>query len=97
MGFCFQQLKRSHVRSAQLQHRHKFDSSRAATAAALQAYRFLAPVLCSDTALLRSIERATHLNVRPHNVLLAEGIVAREAYVSALAQHFGLAANESIQ
>ncbi len=83
-------LKRFNVRSVHLPQQIPVHSL-AAIAATRRAYGFLSPALCSDTALDRSIERASRWNVRPHDVLLAEGIISRNDYVSALARHFGLA------
>ena len=89
MYLSLQRSKRFNVRSVHTP-QHKSVHSFAANAVTRRAYDFLSPAFCSEIALDRSIERASRLNVRPHDVLLAEGIISADHYVEALAQHFGL-------
>jgi glycosyltransferase XagB len=57
---------------------------------AVRQYSFLVGRLCSEDDVWDAVRQAFKQNVRPHDTLLSEGIIAREAYVECLAQHLGV-------
>ena len=57
---------------------------------ALREYGFLAGRICNEGDIWDAVHQAFEQNVRPHDTLLSEGIISREAYVECLARHLGV-------
>lgn len=53
-------------------------------------YSFLVGQLCSEAELFEATRRAERQSVRPHDILLSEGIITRDAYVESVATHLGI-------
>ena len=58
---------------------------------AARQYSFLVGPLCSEAELFQATSRALGQSVRPHDILLSEGVITRDAYVEFLAMHLRIA------